>query len=184
MGDGGDVQEEDDEDEHDDEQQDEAEVEERHDDQVVDEVGLPGDSAEQRAAEAVMLEALGHDLGVALVKQRLTSVEGAWVEIDGIAADPPTLVEAWAHQGPPKPAQKAKVMTDALKLIWAEAAFYPAGARKVLLFSDEAAAARFRPGGGAWAAAALAHFGVEVRVVALPEEARAAVRRAQERQFR
>jgi len=58
------------------------------------------------------------------------------------------------------------------------------GARKILLFSDEEAAARFRAGRTTWSGAALSYFGVEIRVVILPEAMRAAVRRAQERQFR
>lgn len=82
-----------------------------------------GDSAAQRQAEFAILDALARELGVALAKRRLVAVAGEWVEIDRIASDPPILVEAWAHQGKRKPAQKAKVMTDALKLLWAEAAF-------------------------------------------------------------
>ena len=57
-------------------------------------------------------------------------------------------------------------------------------ARKILLFSDEEAAARFRPSRTTWSGAALTHFGVGIRVVALSRDMRAAVRRAQERQFR
>jgi hypothetical protein len=144
---------------------------------------LAGSSQEQRAAETTMLELLGRDLGVTFEKRRLVADGGAWAEVDGYSADPPVLVEAWAHQGPPKSAQKAKVLTDALKLAWAEATFSP-GARKILLFSDEAAAARFRPGRTTWSGAALTHFAVEIHVVELPEEMRTAVRRAQERQFR
>lgn len=141
-----------------------------------------GNSAEQRAAEVVMLAALGEELGVSLAKKRMVAVDGAWTELDGVASDPPTLVEVWAHQGLPKSAQKAKVMTDALKLVWVEAAFFPAGAHKILLLSDPAAAAHFR--GSSWMAAALRHFSIDVRTVELPADHREAVRRAQDRQFR
>lgn len=141
-----------------------------------------GNSAEQRAAEVVMLSTLGAELGVPLAKKRMVAVDGAWTELDGVSSDPPTLVEVWAHQGLPKSAQKAKVMTDALKLVWVEAAFFPAGARKILLLSDPAAAAHFR--GSSWMAAALRHFGIDVRTVELPADHREAVRRAQSRQFR
>ena len=95
---------------------------------------------------------------------------------------PPTLVEAWAHQGRPKSAQKSKVMTDAAKLVWAEAAFFPEGARKILLLSDPIAAGHFR--GSSWMAAALVNFGIEVRTVQLPPKHLAAVLRAQERRIR
>lgn len=142
---------------------------------------LGGDSAEQRAAEAIMIDALATELGVAIKKKRIVGVGGAWAEIDGVSDDSGTLVEAWAHQGPPKSAQKAKVMTDALKLAWVEGTRLP-GARKILLLSDEVAAKHFR--GSSWMAAALAHFGIEVLVVELPASVQADVRAAQRRQFR
>jgi hypothetical protein len=144
---------------------------------------LAGDSSEQRAAERAMLELLGQELGVSLAKDRLVSANGAWAEVDGVSRTPPILVEAWAHQGPPKAAQKMKVLNDALKLVWVSSTL-PQVARKILLFSDGAAAKHFLPSGSTWAGAALDHFGIEIRVVALPDEMRVAVRRAQERQFR
>jgi hypothetical protein len=67
-------------------------------------------------------------------------------------------------------------------MLWVEATFYPAGARKILLLSDPAAAAHF--GRGSWMAAALRHFAIEVKVVDLPAEHRAAVHKAQGRQVR
>ncbi len=36
-----------------------------------------------------------------------------WLTVDGLSWDPPVLMEAWAHIGAPKSAQKAKVMLDA-----------------------------------------------------------------------
>lgn len=76
--------------------------------------------------------------------------------------------EAWAHHGRPKSAQKQKVMTDALKLVWAEAVLE--------------AAAHFL--GSSWMARALIHLGIQVIIVELPEETRVAIREAQRRQFR
>lgn len=142
----------------------------------------PGDSAEQRVAERVLIETLGAELGVVFVKSRLRTADDATVELDGICEEPPILVEAWAHQGPPRPAQKYKVMTDTLKLIWAESVFFPGGARKILALADDEAAAHFRS--GTWMAAAIAHFGIEVRVVPLADELRSRIRGAQQRQFR
>lgn len=52
-----------------------------------------GDSPEQRAAESVMLEALGTELRLRFAKKRLVEAEGAWTELDGECAVPPTLVE-------------------------------------------------------------------------------------------
>ena len=140
-----------------------------------------GDSAEQRAAETTMLELLGRELGVTFAKHRLVSAEGAKVEVDGFSRRPPILVECYAHQGTLRVGQKHKIANDALKLAWVGATLLP-GARKILLFSDEPATASFR--NRSWAAAAIAHFGIEIRVVTVPEDTRAAVRRAQERQFR
>lgn len=143
-----------------------------------------GDSAEQRTAETVMLELLGRDLGIGFSKHRQKTEHGASTEIDGVCSDPPTLVEAWAHQGAPKAAQKHKVMSDAAKLAWAAAAFYPRGARKILLFSDPVAAAPWQPSSRSWMAVALVHFDIEVRVVDLPADLRDAVVAAQLRQYR
>jgi hypothetical protein len=91
--------------------------------------------------------------------------------------DPPILVEVWAHQGSRRAPKKAKIMTDALKMLWVEATFCAAKARKILLLSDPLAAAHF--GRMPWMAAALRHFAIEVKVVDLPAEYRAAVHKAQ-----
>ena len=77
-------------------------------------------------------------LGVVLGPGLLVLPDGTLVVLDAISEDPPVLVEAWAHQGPPKAAQKHKVMTDALKLIWAESVLFPVGARKILALADYA----------------------------------------------
>ncbi|MEH1129194.1 hypothetical protein [Micromonospora sp. CPCC 206061] len=74
-----------------------------------------GDSAVQRYAEAVMLRLIGGRLGVNLSPRRFVLSEGVRVEVDGADDGPTVLVEAWAHQGPPKPAQKNKVLADALR---------------------------------------------------------------------
>lgn len=104
--------------------------------------------------------------------------------MDGGTEDPenPLLVEAWAHQGPPKPAQKAKVLTDAFKLFFA-GTLLSRRPRLILLFSDESAAAPFRSL-RTWPAAAIRVVGIEVVVVPLPEEERARIREAQRRQYR
>ena len=43
---------------------------------------------------------------------------GARVEVDGVDDAHTVLVEAGAHQGPPKSAQRHKVLADAFKLAW------------------------------------------------------------------
>jgi hypothetical protein len=42
---------------------------------------------------------------------------GAYVDVDGVAADSSAFVEVFAHQGTLKGGQKHKVANDALKLI-------------------------------------------------------------------
>ena len=63
--------------------------------------------------------------------------------VDGVSDDPPICCEAWAHQGPPKAAQRAKVAKDVLKLTFL-ASLASTPPRLILLFSDEAACAPFR----------------------------------------
>jgi hypothetical protein len=142
-----------------------------------------GDSREQREAESLMLAALSAGLGVELSPRRIALPSGGRVEVDGVADDPPILCEAWAHQGPPKSAQKAKVLTDAFKLAFIARLGVLAGSpRLILLLSDDTAAASFV--GKGWSADALRTFGIEVIVVKLPPEVRDRVAQAQRRQFR
>jgi methylmalonyl-CoA mutase cobalamin-binding subunit len=87
-----------------------------------------------------------------------------------------------AHQGPPKSAQKAKVMADAFKLVWVERRLFPGGARKIVALADPSAAGHFTD--RTWMAAALRDLGIEVLVVELPTDIRAGIRAAQARQVR
>ncbi len=105
-------------------------------------VRKPGDSREQREAEIVMVSALADRLGVALSPQRIALEGGARLEIDAVNANRSVLCEAWAHQGPPKSAQRNKVLTDAFKLLYA-ARIVGGEPRLILLFSDELAAKPF-----------------------------------------
>ena len=84
------------------------------------------------------------------------------------------------HQGPAKGGQPHKILKDALKLALASRVL-GTSPRLILLFSDEAATARFRAG---WAAVALEEFGIEIEVVVLPEQQQQRVLAAQERQAR
>lgn len=143
---------------------------------------LAGDSAEQREAEVALLAQLSSRLGADLRKKQFRAAIGTRVEVDGYSELPLILVEVWAHQGIAKSAQKAKVLTDALKLLWIEEAFLTGSARKILLLSDDAAAAHFQ--GRSWMAEVLRHFSIEIVVEDLPADLRLAVASAQVRQFR
>jgi hypothetical protein len=143
----------------------------------------PGHSGEQRAAERVMLTVLGIQLGVNLEPARIVIPSGARVEVDGADASRSVLVECWAHQGPPKVAQRHKVLADALKLMWIATTIYPRP-RLVLCLSDPLAARPFVAPAKSWAAAALKDLGITVVVVDLPDDVRDKVRAAQKRQYR
>ena len=141
----------------------------------------PGDSAEQRSAEAFLIARLGESLGVCLEKKEFKLPGGEWLELDGTCQSPLILCEAWAHQGSPKSAQKNKVLADALKLLYMER-IASKTARKILLFADKGAARRFQ--GENWMASALEAFGIEIQVIELPHEIQEAVKKAQKRQNR
>jgi hypothetical protein len=128
-----------------------------------------------------MVALLSDALNVPLAPRRIDLGGGRRVELDAATADLSVLCEAWAHQGPPRPAQKNKVVTDAFKLTYV-ARVVGGDPRLILLLSDELAASPFR--GRSWYAGALEAFGVEVVVVELPDAIRGDVVAAQKRQFR
>jgi hypothetical protein len=101
-----------------------------------------GDSAVQRSAEKVMIDLLGSRLSIRLGPRRFDFPGGVRVEIDGADEQLTVLVEAWAHQGPPKSAQKHKVLADTLRLLFV-ASTLPVAPRLVLCLSDPAAARHF-----------------------------------------
>lgn len=143
----------------------------------------PGSSREQRDAERVMLDLLGQQLGRELNPAKLAVPSGERVEVDGADADRSVLVECWAHQGPPKSAQRHKVLADAFKLTWISTTMYPKP-RLILCLSDPLAAAPFLPGARSWAARAFQDLGVTISVVDLPAELRQYLLQAQRRQYR
>lgn len=143
----------------------------------------PGDSAALRQAEVGIIAALGIQLGVTLTPRRIVMADGTLVEVDGVSDDPPVLVEAWAHQGPPKPAQRNKVLADAMKLVLVGSVRSP-GPRLILCFADQVAARPFISPARTWYAAALQAAQIEVVVVDLPPNVLELIRQAQVRQFR
>ena len=142
-----------------------------------------GSSREQLDAERVMLDLLGDQLGQELHPARITIPSGEHVKVDGADVARSVLVECWAHQGPPKSAQRHKVLADAFKLAWISRTLYPRP-DLILCLSDPFAAAPFLPGGRSWAARAFQDLGISVSVVTLPEELRQRVLAAQRRQYR
>ena len=135
-------------------------------------------SREQQDAEAVVLSALSAELGYVIAPRRLQLPRGASVEVDGVADEPRTFVEVFAHQGVLRGGQRHKVSTDALKLVTLGRA-YP-DARLILAFCDEAAATPLR--GRSWKAESLRTWGVEVHVVGIDDLTRDGLLAAQRRQ--
>ena len=146
--------------------------------------GLPaaGDSREQRHAERIMLDLLSERLNVVLEPRQIPLEDRIRVEVDGADDELTVLVEAWAHQGPPKSAQKHKVLADVLKLLHL-AATLPGAPRLILCLCDPEAAHHFTSA-RSWAAHALRNFAIEIAVVELPADVKAAVLTAQQRQYR
>ena len=142
-----------------------------------------GDSAEQRGAERVMLDLLGAQLGLELNPATITVPSGERVEVDGADASRTVLAECWAHQGPPKSAQKHKVLADAFKLAWIATTVYPRP-QLILCLSDPLAAAPFLPGARSWASRALQDHHITVSIVTLPDGLRQRLLQAQQRQYR
>jgi hypothetical protein len=142
-----------------------------------------GDSGEQRDAERVMLDLVGARMGRELNPDRITVPSGERVEVDGADAGRTVLAECWAHQGPPKSAQRHKVLADAFKLAWIATTLYPRP-QLVLCLSDPLAAAPFMPAARSWAARALEDHGITVAVVTLPDDLRQRLLQAQLRQYR
>jgi hypothetical protein len=127
-----------------------------------------------------MLDLLGAQLGLQLNPATIAVPSGERVEVDGADANRTVLVECWAHQGPPKSAQKHKVLADAFKLAWIATTIYPRP-QLVLCLSDPQAAAPFLPGGRTWASRALQDHLIGVRVVALPGDLHQRLLEAQHR---
>lgn len=142
----------------------------------------PGSSTVQRSAEAVMLAALGADLGIELAPRRLIHPSGARVEVDGADAALTTLVECWAHQGTSKVAQQSKLVKDAVKLHWIADSLDTAPQQLIICVSDAAAIRHLQ--GRSWQGQAIAALGVEFRVVTLPPDLVATIVETQRRQFR
>jgi len=142
---------------------------------------LAGDSSEQREAETWLVDCLSKKLGVTLTKKKFTLDGGSWIELDGFCESPLLLCEAWAHIGPPKSAQKNKVMADAFKLLFVNMLIKGDG-KRILLFGDLEAAAHFQ--GKSWMAQCLDRHNIIVEVIELPPRFKTKVLRAQERQYR
>jgi hypothetical protein len=113
----------------------------------------------------------------------ITIPSGERIEVDGADADRSVLAECWAHQRPPKTAQRHKLLADAFKLTWISTTMDP-HPRLILCLSDPLAAGPFLPAARSWAARAFQDLGVAISVVDLPDDLRQRLLQAQRRQYR
>lgn len=112
-----------------------------------------------------------------LIKKKLKIDKKTFIEIDGYLEKPRTFVEIWARIGAPKSAQKQKIDSDILKILFAEKVF--GSAEKVLLFVDEAAMQPFSKKSKRWIAKAIQHFGFQLKLVEIPPKLRNKIKKSQ-----
>ena len=125
----------------------------------------PRRQREQRAAQRLILEGLEQRLGVTFAGHVFDLGDGVRAD-QRLSGPAPTLVEAWAHIGTAKSAQKHKIMMDALKLDWLRRTEVR-GAPCILAFADKAAASAFT-NRRTWMAKCLRDMAINVVVVPLP----------------
>lgn len=137
-----------------------------------------GDSKAQRDAEKRILGALRKKIGKKLSdKPDIDST----VSLDGFEnGRKPICVEAWAHQGPAKSAQKDKVMKDMCKLLLVEK-LLGKPCRKIVVVCDTAALRFLKE---SWQGRFADRFEIEQIVVKVNAAVRRRVRQAQKRQYR
>lgn len=140
----------------------------------------PHDSKAQRDAETEILATLSAELGVPLTPTRLPLGEGITVAVDGVDPSGQTLVEVYARVGVLRSSQLDKVAKDILKLSLLSASqTVSVRPRIIMAFASEEALGSVR----GWRRFTADTLGIELRVVELTPETRAAVEAAQSAQM-
>ncbi len=139
----------------------------------------PSDSSEQSEAESELLEKLNRKLNWSLANFTIAIKGKRTLQIDGFSLNDHAICEVYSHIGKLNGAQYQKVLTDALKLVYAEKLLEGEWI-KVLLFADREAAHSFES--GTWYADVINAFGIRVEIVELDISRHQAVINAQERQ--
>jgi hypothetical protein len=136
----------------------------------------------QRLAEIEIIRTLSSQLGVSLECRRLSLGESASVEVDAYGEKDGVvhLAETYARIGRLHGSQPDKVDSDVLKLLLVQRHLRGAESdrpvRLLIVFADETARTSYLRG---WRRAATEAWGIEVRVVDLQPETRAAIEAAQ-----
>ena len=139
----------------------------------------------QQLAEQLMIGEFSRQLGRELGKATIP-IGRAKVTVDGFHRDENrvTLVEAWAHVGKAKAAQRNKVLSDMLKLALVTSVLrklYPSlKVDSYLIFADSAAANVVN--GKGWASLAAGEFGIATQVIALSDDVVNRIKEAQLKQ--
>jgi len=139
----------------------------------------------QQLAEQLMVSEFARQLGRELGKATIP-IGKAKVTVDGFHKDDNrvTLVEAWAHVGKAKAAQRNKVLGDMLKLALVTSALrrsYPSlKVESYLVFADSTAANVVN--GKGWASLAAKEFGIATQVIALSNDVINTIKEAQRKQ--
>jgi hypothetical protein len=139
----------------------------------------------QQLAEQLMVSEFSRQLGRELGRATIPIGKNK-VTVDGFHRDDNrvTLVEAWAHVGKAKSAQRYKVLSDMLKLAFVSSVLrrsYPTlKVESHLIFADVSAANVVT--GDGWAALAAKEFGIAMQVIALSKEVINTIKEAQRRQ--
>jgi hypothetical protein len=139
----------------------------------------------QQIAEQLMIGEFSRQLGIEL-GQATIPIGKANVTVDGFhkEAHRVTLVEAWAHVGKAKPAQRHKVLSDMLKLALVTSVLrksYPSLIVESYLVFADFTAAKVLSGRG-WASLAAKEFGIATQVITLSDEVINTIKEAQRRQ--
>jgi len=139
----------------------------------------------QQLAERLMISEFSRQLGRELGKATIP-IGKTKVTVDGFHKDDNgvTLVEAWAHVGKAKKAQRDKVLGDMLKLALVSSALrrsHPGlNVESYLVFAD-GTAANVVDGKG-WASLAAREFGIATRVMTLGTDVIETIKEAQRKQ--
>jgi hypothetical protein len=139
----------------------------------------------QQLVEKIMVNEFSRELGRELGRATIP-IGKAKVTVDGFHHDEGhlVLVEAWAHIGKVRKAQRDKVLGDMLKLTLVTSVLRRSDPslkiESYLLFADQMAA-RLVNGKG-WPSLAAKEFGVATRVIPLSEDVIKTIQEAQRRQ--
>jgi hypothetical protein len=139
----------------------------------------PSSSLEQQSVEGYILDELNKQERLKLESKKLQLSDGISVQLDGFDEEKDAVCEIYAHIGKLKGSQPDKVASDFLKMLLVEK-YRERKMRKYFCFVSEEAASKVK--GNSWLASVAKNFGIEIKVIELPEDKKSEILEAQERQ--